>query len=54
MVLAGQEAAQLPQPMHMAPWISALPISLIIGAPYGQTFTHVAQATQFAVSTCAT
>src|SRR5271157_1018290 len=46
MVRAGQEAAQLPHPMHLAPCISALFRLLIMGAPYGQTLTHVAQATQ--------
>ena len=53
-VRAGQEAAQLPQPMHIAPCISALESSFIIGAPYGQTLTHVAHATQFSGSTLAT
>src|SRR5271157_397084 len=33
MVRAGQEAAQVPHPMHLAPWISALLRSLILGAP---------------------
>src|ERR1039458_1900334 len=54
MVWAGQAAVHEPQPMHLAPWISALCKSLIMGAPYGQTFTQVAQATQLVGSTLAT
>ena len=40
--------------MQVAPWISAYFMSLIMGAPYGHTFTQVAPATQFVGSTLAT
>jgi len=40
--------------MQVAPWISAFLRSLIMGAPYGHTFTQVAQATQPSGSTLAT
>ena len=40
--------------MQVAPWISAFFMSLIMGAPYGHTFTQVAPATQFVGSTLAT
>jgi len=40
--------------MQVAPWISAFLRSLIMGAPYGHSFTQVAQATQPSGSTLAT
>src|SRR5512141_2838950 len=53
MVRAGHAAVHEPHPMHLAAWISALLSWFSMGAPYGQTLTQVAQATQFFGSTWA-